>query len=93
MKNRAIWIPAAALVVGHAFAADLPAQGYIINGTSRGWLGFFYVEARARQAGNEIPVAVVDRVVAGSPADRAGIEPGDTILRLNGRAIGSREAA
>jgi S1-C subfamily serine protease len=38
-----------------------------------------------------VPVnrVLVDGVVPGSPADRAGIGPGDVIVAVNGKAVGS----
>ena len=36
--------------------------------------------------------ALVVRVFSGSPADRAGIQPGDTITAVAGRSVDSREA-
>jgi serine protease Do len=37
--------------------------------------------------------AVVTDVVAGSPAERAGLKPGDVIVEIDRRAVGSSEDA
>ncbi|MBX6363303.1 MAG: PDZ domain-containing protein [Gemmatimonadetes bacterium] len=49
-----------------------------------GWLGFsFGPRVLVLSGGREAPV-VVERVAEGSPAQRAGLQVGDTIARLNG---------
>lgn len=40
----------------------------------------------------EVPGALVNRVVSGGPADRAGVVPGDVITRIDGRTVSSTEA-
>lgn len=55
-------------------AAPAAAQGRVADG----WLGISW-----RPAGDAM---VVTDVFPGSPADRAGVEPGDTVLRWNGDA-------
>jgi serine protease Do len=55
----------------------------------RGWLGITMGEltpAAAEKTGSSSGVLVAD-VVDGGPADRAGLRPGDVILRYNGRAM------
>ncbi len=43
---------------------------------------------KASQALQPFRPAVIGQVLAGKPAERAGVEPGDTIVALNGRPIG-----
>ncbi|HUF49617.1 MAG TPA: PDZ domain-containing protein, partial [Longimicrobiales bacterium] len=52
---------------------------------ARGFIGVQTVEVRAPGSSVSRQRAVVD-VVAGSPAERAGVVRGDTILRINGAA-------
>ncbi len=47
-----------------------------------GWIGFWY-------ASSGEPWVVVERVERGSPAQRAGLAPGDTVVAVNGRTPGS----
>lgn len=47
-----------------------------------GWLGFAYTTV----AGPEGERLLIERVLEGSPAERAGIEVGDTVVQWNGRA-------
>lgn len=93
MKSSRIWLPAVAFVLGHVFAADVPAQTYVYDSGERAWLGFSYDEAQVIREGGPVAVAVIDQVIAGSPAARAGIEPGDTIVGLNGRTFDRRAMA
>lgn len=52
------------------------------------WLGLSYeVEWLARGGACE-PRVVVESVIQGAPADRAGLRPGDAILALNGTPVG-----
>lgn len=53
------------------------------------WLGVSYdVHWVAREGGCQ-PRVVVETVVSGAPADRAGLRPGDAIVALNGESVGS----
>src|SRR5512135_68758 len=75
-----------------------PTHFEVVTASHRGWLGFSYsAERRAYvvspgQAHAEEGGAVfVGQVLKGSPADKAGMEPGDTIVRINGeRATAER---
>lgn len=80
-------------VVGLLTAGGLVGQAPA--DASRGWLGIGVqelVECRAERGsrGRCAELAkrlVVSRVVVGGPADRAGLQLGDTILALNGRRL------
>jgi len=50
------------------------------------------IEERARAASAILPYrgAVVDQTMSGRPAARAGIEPGDSIVAVNGQAVSQR---
>lgn len=51
------------------------------------WLGVGY-DLRWVQEGERCePQVLIERVVQGSPADRAGLRPGDAIVALNGRVL------
>lgn len=55
----------------------------------RGWIGIgteTIDEARARNAGFDGPIVRITRIAGGSPAQRAGLLPGDLILELEGKA-------
>jgi serine protease Do len=61
----------------------------------RGWLGVQLQEIDPRLASRlrlkNTRGALVSAVVAGSPAERAGLQPGDVILQWNGKPINSRD--
>jgi C-terminal processing protease CtpA/Prc len=50
----------------------------------RGWVGFSF-RVLGREAGAARGGALIERVYPDSPADRAGLQEGDTIVRWNGR--------
>lgn len=55
----------------------------------RGWIGIgteTIDEARARSAGFDGPIVRITRISGGSPAQRAGLLPGDILLALDGKA-------
>lgn len=60
---------------------------------SRGWLGVLIQDVTAELAESfqmkKPGGALVSRVLPGSPAEKAGIKPGDVITRFEGRAIGT----
>lgn len=76
-----------------AVAGAGPAAGQDISWTTSAapaWLGFGYeVEWLARD-GNCSPRVVVESVVQGAPADRAGLRPGDAVVLVNGRPVAGR---
>ena len=51
----------------------------------------FVLFAAAPIVGIRVPVPVVGGVVAGMPAEKAGLKPGDRILRINGGRVDSFE--
>jgi membrane-associated protease RseP (regulator of RpoE activity) len=56
-----------------------------------GWLGVSYDVQWLQQGDRCEPRVLVERVLHGSPAERAGLRPGDVILTLNGQpAPGAR---
>lgn len=50
---------------------------------THGWIGFSYLVLP--REGRDGAAIVVRRVVEGSPAERAGLRPGDALLRIDGR--------
>jgi putative radical SAM enzyme (TIGR03279 family) len=58
------------------------APGDLISGVE-------FADGQARQHGHRdrLRGGVIDAVDPGSPCDRAGIAPGDTLLRINGRKV------
>ena len=75
-----------------AIAQDLQENGYV---SGRPYLGITYVavtdESTAQQLGvSAYGIYVVD-VVSGSGADKAGLQPGDRIVSIDGSEIASRD--
>lgn len=66
---------------------QIKSQGYV----SRGWLGVVIQDVTrelAESFGLDKPSgALISRVVAGSPADKAGFQAGDVILKFDGRHV------
>lgn len=83
------------LVAGWVVAAAAPAAAQKASwadvvasrGTEQrtGWLGFGYQISWIQAATSCSPRVVVESVVEGAPAQRAGLEPGDVILAMGGR--------
>lgn len=81
------WVAAALLLLSYAAAGEVEAQRTPEPRQSReamrhGWIGVSF--RVLRQPGNP-GLAVIDDVFPDSPAARAGVQPGDTLLRWNGR--------
>ena len=72
---------AAALLAPAAAAAQDPPRVFSVT-VSRGMLGLYSEALR----GNGLHQRIVVDVVPDSPADKAGLEKGDTLLRINGLA-------
>jgi Do/DeqQ family serine protease len=84
--------------IGFAVPANLArsVSGQIIahGRVRRGWVGITQIrdldDASARELGlQEGAGAVVWQLLRGSPADRAGVEPGDVVVAVNGSSIQS----
>jgi serine protease Do len=74
--------------LAHGIALQLIAQGHVV----RGWSGMT-VQPRLEADASDVGVVVSD-VVSGSPAAKAGIEPGDVVLACDGVSIeGAQEIA
>lgn len=72
--------------------AQIKSQGYV----SRGWLGVVIQDVTrelAESFGLKKPHgALVSRVLEDSPAAKAGFEPGDVILKFNGKKVSTSSA-
>lgn len=91
--TRRVMAAAAGLLAVATAASGLSAQRAAES--SRAWIGVG-ISARpacpgaaADSAGGCRPVYVAETVVVGGPADRAGLEPGDTLLSVEGHSLGS----
>ena len=70
-------------------AAERVRKDFVHHGDLRpGWLGVGCTEAPAPIAGSS---ARVDALVEGSPGAKAGVQPGDVLLKLGNREIASAE--
>lgn len=72
-----------------AASAQQARQGVAVTQDTRGWLGIrFGLEVRALRSGDEPELTMrINDVQEGSPAARAGVQPGDTVLRIDGRPV------
>lgn len=61
----------------------------VIRIDSRGFLGIRYTYTAETRDGVTMVNMIVQEVVTGSPADRAGVKAGDRVLRIDGEAISS----
>jgi serine protease Do len=100
--NSAIFSPSGGSVgIGFAIPAsivqDVVSQIRGSGSVTRGWLGVEIQSITPDMAASlgidkNTKGAIVSRVVAGSPADRAGLKQGDVVLSINGREVdGSRD--
>ncbi len=64
-------------------ASDALAQVVRTAPTGRGWLGVSYAVTMIRTGGTVRETIVIQQVEGNSPAQRAGVEAGDTILAVN----------
>lgn len=78
-------LPALAPLVAHP--GDVLGQQIAVTQTARGWVGIWVDYTMALVEGDERTVVVVKEVVRGSPAQAAGIRPGDTLTHVDGQPI------
>jgi membrane-associated protease RseP (regulator of RpoE activity) len=83
MRSRAILV-LVPLLVGAGASAQQPQ--YFRGDDGPGWLGVAYDARWTERDGRCESQVLVERVVPGSPADRAGLRTGDVIVALDGRA-------
>ncbi len=82
---------AIAIDTAKPIADELATRGFATHpyiGVLYTWAG----AASAAQLGAPQPGVLVRQVVPGSPADRAGIQPGDLITRVDGQPLGDETA-
>ncbi len=70
-----------------AQTGDVLGQEIAVTQTARGWVGIWVDYTMALVQGDERTVVVVKEVVRGSPAQAAGIRPGDTLTHVDGQPI------
>lgn len=78
-----LWVP---LLLGVAAPAAAQQDQYIAR-EGPGWLGVAYDSRWIQRDGQCEPQVLVEQVLQGSPAERAGLRPGDALVALNGRPI------
>lgn len=99
--NTAIFSPGRAVNIGIGFATpinivkEVIPQLYAKGKVTRGWLGVL-IQAVSSDVAEALGLesvegALVADVVKGSPADKAGIERGDVIIKFNGNKIGEND--
>jgi S1-C subfamily serine protease len=97
MRKRALGIAAfvaTAVLAASALGGAAFAQGAGGTGSARGWLGIYTqnVGEELREALDlEGEGALVSRVIQGSPAERAGVQRRDYIVRFNDRPVEGAE--
>jgi serine protease DegS len=72
--------------------SDIIANGRVV----RGWIGIVPVdlpEEQARSIGLNQPAVLIENLYVGSPAQQAGLQPGDLLLALDGAAPTSAQDA
>jgi len=79
-------------VLGTDAAAQARAGGGRggVRRIDRGWLGFAWNPATVRVNNESRPAAVIEEIVASSPAARAGLQVGDTVFTINGLRVTER---
>ncbi len=84
MKNLRRAILALSVFAVAAGAAPVGAQVYITRTVApRGWLGISYEEKGLSRNGDFTSSVVILSVTKDSPAERAGVQAGDTVVRIN----------
>lgn len=83
-KRRALLLLAALLTLSAAVYSCI--WGYYIRSLPQGRIGVVF-----RQFSPEVKQLDLMRVAAGSPAERAGLRPGDRIIEINGQALDTIE--
>jgi membrane-associated protease RseP (regulator of RpoE activity) len=76
-------VVAIAMFATASVAAPLHAQVYRVVDVPRGWLGISYDETVVVKAGQRTSAVTITDVAKGSPAEKAGVVVGDTLVKLN----------
>lgn len=84
MRHRIAALAGLSLLLAAPVAAQ---QSVYVRAASPAWLGVSYELRWVQQDGSCTPRVVVDAVVQGSPAERAGLRAGDAILSVDGDPI------
>lgn len=95
MKGEAVGVLISSMDQGSASfvlpieAAEKVRKDYVRFGEVRpGWMGMVIAPGSAPVQGS---TALIEEVIPGGPADKAGIEKGDVLLQLGGKVISSPE--
>ncbi|MEO5510195.1 MAG: PDZ domain-containing protein [Longimicrobiales bacterium] len=82
--RRTLLALALALAAAAAATAPLSAQVYTTRVVApRGWLGITYDETIRINGTERTGAVTITEVMKGSPAERAGVQKGDTLIRVN----------
>lgn len=72
-------------------AMDIQARLRVDGEIRRGWLGVYFGEVTSATAEAyglpEVAGVLIEQVIDGSPADKAGVQNGDVILSINGEQV------
>jgi membrane-associated protease RseP (regulator of RpoE activity) len=74
----------ATAAAGVLATTSLSAQVYRTQGVPRGWIGISYDETIVIHGNARSGAVTITDVIKDSPAEKAGLQPGDTVVRVNG---------
>jgi membrane-associated protease RseP (regulator of RpoE activity) len=81
---RRILVTLAVLLAASApVARTLDAQVFTARIAPRGWLGISYDEVIQQNGGQRTSTVTITQVMKDSPAEKAGVQVGDTVVRVN----------
>ena len=98
IRTTAIVLGALALLVSSGAPSSAQeqqrrVQTWTVSTDAPGWIGVSLSQTSyTMTSGQTIGEVVIERVWEGSPAERAGIRPGDRILRINGEPVNPRRS-
>lgn len=83
IRKAVLTLVVAAAAAVAATPVSVGAQTYAVREVPRGWLGISYDETIVIRSGQRTGSVTITEVAKGSPAERAGVLVGDTLVKLN----------